>query len=264
MTSSTFSGKVAIITGSTSGIGAGIAKALAQNGANIILNGFGDDQAIEKQRAELQEISGGTCLYSDADLSCEAGVQSLISCAVDDLGRIDILVNNAGIQHTSPIEDFPAEKWQLIMDLMLSAPFHAIKASLSHMRAQGWGRIVNISSVHGLVASVNKSAYVAAKHGLIGLSKVTALETANDPITSNCICPGWVLTPLVQQQIDKIAQDEGISNDAARVKLLSEKQPCHQFTTVEQLGELVCFLCSEAASNMTGSSYSIDGGWSTQ
>ena len=263
MTSS-LSGKVAVITGSTSGIGAGIARVLAEQGANIVLSGFGDQDKIVKQQEELSKMNKAACLYSDADLSTEDGVNALISSAVDELGRIDILVNNAGVQHTSPVEEFPSEKWNLIIDLMLSAPFHAIKAAVPHMRAQGWGRIINISSVHELVASVNKAAYVSAKHGLVGLSKVVALETANDPITSNCICPGWVLTELIQKQIDRIAQDEGISNDEARVKLLSDKQPSHQFTTPEQIGELVRFLCSDAASNMTGASYSIDGGWSTQ
>ena len=257
-------GKVAVITGSTSGIGAGVASVFAENGASIVLNGFGDRGEIDKQISRLKALGAPECLYHDADLTCEAGVHALIDDAAGQLGRVDILVNNAGVQHTDPVEDFPVEKWDLIQDLMLKAPFLAIQRVLPIMRRTGWGRILNIASVHGLVASPYKSAYVAAKHGLVGLSKVVALETANDPVSCNAICPGWVLTPLVQKQIDKIAADDGIDADAARVKLLSQKQPCHEFTTPEEIGAYCVFLCSDAAKNITGAQISIDGAWSTQ
>lgn len=256
--------KVAVITGSTSGIGAGIASAFAAQGARIIINGFGPEDQIKEQISALENAGAEGCLYSNADLSDEAGVNALMDMAAQHFGGVDILVNNAGVQHTDPVEDFPFEKWQLIQDLMLTAPFLAIKRAVPMMRDAGWGRVINIASVHGLVASPNKAAYVAAKHGLVGLSKVVALETANDPITCNSICPGWVLTPLVQKQIDKIAADEGIDDDVARVKLLSQKQPGHQFTTPEQIGDMAVFLCSASASNITGAQLSIDGGWSTQ
>lgn len=250
------SGKTALITGSTSGIGLGIARVLHAKGASIILNGFGDEGEIAKMQAEL-----GGARYINTDLSNEAGVKDLM----DQAGQVDILVNNAGIQHTDTIEDFPTGKWDLIIALMLSAPFHAMKAALPAMRSRGYGRVINIASVHGLVASKNKSAYVSAKHGVIGLTKVAALETAEDAdLTCNAICPGWVLTPLVQKQIDKIAADEGISNDEARIKLLAEKEPSLQFTTPEDIGEMVAFLCSDAAKNITGSAYTMDGGWTVR
>ena len=249
------SNKTALITGSTSGIGLGIARILHAKGANIILNGFGDTDEIEKIRGELD------ARYINTDLSTPDGVKQLIT----EAGQVDILVNNAGIQHTDPIEKFPTEKWDLIMALMLTAPFHAIKGVLPSMRENGWGRIINIASVHGLVASPYKSAYVSAKHGLIGLTKVTALETAEDSgITCNAICPGWVLTPLVQKQIDAIAEKDEISGDEARIKLLSEKEPTLDFTTPEDIGEMVAFLCSDAARNITGSAYSMDGAWSAR
>lgn len=246
--------KTALITGSTSGIGLGIARILRNNGADIIINGFGDEAEIKKIQNELG------ARYINTDLSTEDGVRDLANQA----GTVDILVNNAGIQHTSPIENFPTEKWNLIIDLMLSAPFHLTKALLPAMQKNGWGRIINIASVHGLVASPNKSAYVSAKHGLIGLTKVTALENAEAGITCNAICPGWVLTPLVQKQIDAIAERDGISNDDARVKLLSEKEPTLDFTAPEDIGEMVAFLCSDAGRNITGSAYTMDGGWSAR
>lgn len=248
-------GKTALITGSTSGIGLGIARKLHAQGVKIILNGFGDASEIAKIQAEL-----GGARYVNTDLSTEAGVKELVQQA----GDIDILVNNAGIQHTSPIEDFPTEKWDLIMGLMLSAPFHAIKAVLPSMKAKKWGRIINIASVHGLVASPYKSAYVAAKHGIVGLTKVVALEAAETGVTCNAICPGWVLTPLVQKQIDAIADKDGISNDEARIKLLSEKEPTLDFTTPEDIGEMVVFLCGHAGRNITGSAYTMDGAWSAR
>lgn len=247
-------GKTALITGSTSGIGLGIARVLHAHGAHIILNGFGDVTEIETLKAELKAD------YINVDLSNEAEIKQLIIKA----GEVDILVNNAGIQHTALIEDFPTEKWNLIMNLMLSAPFHLTKGFLPHMKRNEWGRIINIASVHGLVASPNKSAYVAAKHGLIGLTKVTALETAETGVTCNAICPGWVLTPLVQKQIDAIAAKDNISNDEARIKLLSEKEPTLDFTTPEDIGEMVAFLCGHAGRNITGSAYTMDGGWSAR
>jgi 3-hydroxybutyrate dehydrogenase len=248
------SGKRALITGSTSGIGLGIARVLHAKGAHIILNGFGDEAEIAKIQTELNAD------YINTDLSSEQGVIDLMNQASD----VDVLVNNAGIQYTSPIEDFPSDKWNLIMNLMLSAPFFTTKAALPSMQSKGWGRIINIASVHGLVASPFKSAYVSAKHGVIGLTKVTALENAEAGVTCNAICPGWVLTPLVQKQIDAIAEKEGISNDEARVILLSEKEPTLDFTTPEDIGEMVAFLCSDAARNITGSAYTMDGAWSAR
>ena len=247
-------GKTALITGSTSGIGLGVARILHKNGAEIILNGFGDADEIKKIQDELG------ARYINTDLSNEDGIAQL----AEDAGDIDILVNNAGVQHTDLIEDFPSEKWNLIIDLMLSAPFHLTKAFLPSMKRNEWGRIINIASVHGLVASPNKSAYVAAKHGLVGLTKVTALENAETGVTCNAICPGWVLTPLVQKQIDKIATDNNISDDEARIRLLSEKEPTLDFTTPEDIGEMAVFLCSNAARNITGSAYTMDGAWSAR
>lgn len=257
-------GKNALITGSTSGIGLAVAQKLAEKGANIVLNGFGDSHAIEAQRTQLEDDFGVKAVYSGADLSKPDEVRGLIKMGQDALGSVDILVNNAGIQHTAPVEDFPDEKWELIISLMLSAPFHAIKAVLPQMKKNGWGRIINIASVHGLVGSQHKAAYVTAKHGIVGLTKVVALETAKTPITCNAICPGWVLTPLVQQQIDAIAMREGLSNDEARIKLLSEKQPSQDFTKPEQIGDFSVFLCSDTASQMRGGQYTLDGGWSAQ
>lgn len=248
--------KTALITGSTSGIGLGVARILYAKGVDIILNGFGDTDEIAKIQSEL-----GNAHYINTDLSTEAGVLDLMKQA----GHVDILINNAGIQHTSPIEDFPTDKWDLIIALMLSAPFHTIKSVLPAMRDNGYGRIINIASVHGLVGSPFKSAYVAAKHGIVGLTKVTALESAEDNnLTCNAICPGWVLTPLVQKQIDAIATRDGLSNEDASKKLLSEKEPTLQFTTPEDIGEMVAFLCSDSAKNITGSTYTMDGGWSVR
>jgi 3-hydroxybutyrate dehydrogenase len=256
--------KTALITGSTSGIGLGVAKRLAAQGANIVLNGFGDAAEIEAIRASVANDYSVECHYIVADLSSEAGVESLFQGGQSFCEGFDIIVNNAGIQHVSPIEAFPADKWQLIQDLMLSAPFHIIKRALPYMRAQGWGRVINIASVHGKVASVNKSAYVAAKHGLIGLGKVVALETAQDNITCNAICPGWVLTPLVEKQVDLRVEHDGMNRDDAKLSLLSEKQPSAEFATPEQIGGLVSFLCSPDADQITGSELTVDGGWTAQ
>jgi len=251
-------GKVALVTGSTSGIGLGIARALAAEGATVMLNGFGDAAEIEKLRAGLKGR------YHGADMAKPAEVRRLVAQTVAELGRLDILVNNAGIQHVAPVEEFPDERWDAVLAINLSASFHAIKAALPGMRARRWGRIINIASAHGLVASANKAAYVATKHGLVGLTKVVALETAATGITCNAICPGWVLTPLVQKQIDELALREKLSGDEAKRRLLAEKQPSGEFATPEQIGGLVVFLCSQAASQIRGASLSIDGGWSAQ
>ncbi|APX76919.1 3-hydroxybutyrate dehydrogenase [Achromobacter insolitus] len=257
-------GKVALVTGSTSGIGLGIATAFAQQGADIVLNGFGDAAEIEKVRAGLADKHGVKVIYDGADLSKGAAVRELVENTVRQMGRIDILVNNAGIQHTALIEDFPAEKWDAILALNLSAVFHGTAAALPHMKKQGFGRIINIASAHGLVASANKSAYVAAKHGVVGFTKVTALETAGQGITANSICPGWVRTPLVEKQITALAEKNGVDQETAARELLSEKQPSLQFVTPEQLGGTAVFLASDAAAQITGTSVSVDGGWTAR
>ncbi len=257
-------GKRALVTGSTSGIGLGIARVLAAQGCDLMLNGFGEAQAIETLRRDIGESSGVRVEYNGADMSRPEQVAALVADAQDKLGGVDILVNNAGIQHVAPVEEFPPERWDAVIAINLSAAFHAIRAVLPGMQRRDWGRIVNIASAHGLVASANKSAYVAAKHGLVGLTKVVALENAQRPITCNAVCPGWVLTPLVQAQIDARAKATGISVDQASRDLLAEKQPSLRFTTVEQLGGVVAFLCSEAAANMTGTQVPVDGGWTSQ
>lgn len=257
-------GRVAVVTGSTSGIGLAVAATLASKGADVMINGFGEAAAIEKERSNLEKNYGVRAWYNGADLSKEEGVKSLIKDTVAKGGKIDILVNNAGIQHTAPVETFPKEKWDLILALMLSAPFYAIQEALPVMRKNGYGRIINIVSVHGLVASVNKAAYVSAKHGLIGLTKTVALESAKDPVTVNAICPGFVLTPLIQKQIDDIAAKEGIDKEKAKARLLEVKQPSMEFVKPEEIGALAAFLCSEPAQQITGSAYTIDGGWTAQ
>ena len=257
-------GRSAIVTGSTSGIGLGIARALAREGANIMLNGFGDRDEIESLRASIADKYDVRVVANDADVSVPERVRGMVADAVRELGGADILVNNAGIQHVAAVESFPEAKWDSIIAINLSSNFHAIKAVLPHMRARWWGRIVNIASTHGLVASVQKSAYVAAKHGVIGLTKVVALETADTPITCNAICPGWVLTPLVQKQIDDRAAAEGIAVEQARRELLAEKQPSGAFATPEQLGALTVFLCSAGAAEIRGVALPVDGGWTAQ
>lgn len=257
-------GKTAIVTGSTSGIGLGIARALAGAGARVMLNGFGDAAQIEALRAGLAQEFGVEVAYNPADMSEPAQIHALIANAQQQLGSVDVLVNNAGIQHTSPIESFPAERWDAILAINLSSAFHAIQAALPGMRASNWGRIINIASVHGLVASVDKSAYVAAKHGLVGLTKAVALETARSGITCNAVCPGWVLTPLVQKQIDARAQRDGLSEEQAKTALLGEKQPSGEFATPEQIGAVCLFLCSSAATQMRGAALPVDGAWLAQ
>jgi 3-hydroxybutyrate dehydrogenase len=256
--------KVAIVTGSTSGIGLGIASALAAEKAHVMLNGFGDRAAIEKIRKELADRHNIKADYSPADMSKPAEIASMIAAAERDLGGVDILVNNAGIQHVAPVEDFPDDRWDAIIAINLSAAFHAIKAALPQMKRRGWGRIINIASAHGLVASGEKAGYVAAKHGLVGLTKVVAIETANSGVTCNAICPGWVLTPLVQKQVEAKAKEAGISIDQAKADLLREKQPMLHFTSPEQIGALAVFLCSDGAATITGAPVSIDGGWTAQ
>jgi 3-hydroxybutyrate dehydrogenase len=250
-------GKRALVTGSTSGIGLGIARALAKAGARVMINGFGEAAAIAELRKEFPA-------YSMADMSKPDQVRVMIDDADAKLGGVDILVNNAGIQHTAKIEEFPAERWDAILAINLSSNFHTIAAVLPQMRKRNWGRIINIASSHGLVASVQKSAYVAAKHGVVGLTKVVALETATTGITCNAICPGWVLTPLVQKQVDARAAQMKVSQEEAKIALLSEKTPSQQFTTPEQLGALAVFLCSEAADNIRGAALPVDGAWTAQ
>jgi 3-hydroxybutyrate dehydrogenase len=250
-------GKRAIVTGSTSGIGLGIARALAAQGARVMVNGFGDTATLAALKKEFPA-------YSAADMSKPDQIRVMVDDADAKLGGVDILVNNAGIQHTAPVEAFPAERWDAILAINLSSNFHAIAAVLPQMRKRNWGRIVNIASTHGLVASVNKAAYVASKHGVVGLTKVVALETATTGITCNAICPGWVLTPLVQKQVDARAASEKLSQDEAKVALLSEKTPSREFVTPEQIGALAVYLCSDAASNVRGVAWPVDGGWTAQ
>ena len=257
-------GKTALVTGSTSGIGLGIALALARQGANIVLNGFGD---VDGPKAEVQEAGKAHDIkigYHGADMSKAEQIADMMKYAAAEFGRVDILVNNAGIQHVAPIQDFPIEKWDSIIAINLSSAFHTTRLALPAMQQANWGRIINVASVHGLVGSAQKSAYVAAKHGIVGLTKVTALENATSGVTCNAICPGWVLTPLVQKQVDAKAAAQNISNDEATKQLLGEKEPSLQFTTPEELGELAVFFCSAAGNNVRGVAWNMDGGWTAQ
>ncbi|MBI5268557.1 MAG: 3-hydroxybutyrate dehydrogenase [Burkholderiales bacterium] len=256
-------GKSALVTGSTSGIGLGIAQALAAQGAHVMLNGFGDAQAAQDAVAAVA-TGGARVAYHGADMSRPAEIEAMVRACEAEFGGVDILVNNAGIQHVAPVEEFPAERWDAIIAINLSSVFHATRAALPGMKARGFGRILNVASVHGLVASAQKSAYVAAKHGVIGFTKSVALETATTPVTVNAICPGWVLTPLVQKQVDARAEQAGISQDEAKRQLLAEKQPSLQFTTPEELAALAVFLCSPAAANIRGAAINVDGGWVAQ
>jgi len=255
-------GKTALVTGSTSGIGLGIAKALARQGADIVLNGFGD---VEGPKAEIAAL-GVKVAYHGADMSKPTDIEDMMTFAAGQFGRhrVDVLVNNAGIQHVARVEDFPPERWDAILAINLTSAFHTSRLALPAMRAANWGRIINVASVHGLVASAEKSAYVAAKHGIVGLTKVTALENATSGVTCNAICPGWVLTPLVQKQVDAKAAALGLSNDEAKKLLLGEKEPSLQFTTPDELGELAVFFCSPAANNVRGVAWNMDGGWAAQ
>ncbi len=253
-------GKTALVTGSTSGIGLGIAKALARQGATLVLNGFGEVEAAKREVAALGVRVG----YHGADMSKPAEIEAMIGYAAAEFGGVDVLVVNAGIQHVAAVEDFPVDRWDAIIAINLSSAFHATRLALPAMKMRGWGRIINIASTHGLVASAQKSAYVAAKHGLVGFTKSIALETATTGVTVNAICPGWVLTPLVQKQVDARAAKDGIDDAEAKRRLLGEKQPSLQFTTPEQLGELAVFLCSPAADNVRGVAWNVDGGWTAQ
>jgi len=252
--------KTALVTGSTSGIGLGIAKALARQGANIMLNGFGDVEGAQREVAALGVKVG----YHGADMSKPAEIEAMMAAAAAQFGQVDILVNNAGIQHVAKVQDFPVERWDAIIAINLTSAFHTTRLALPAMLKANWGRIINVASVHGLVGSAEKSAYVAAKHGIVGLTKVTALETATSGVTCNAICPGWVLTPLVQQQVDAKASALGLSNEDAKKQLLGEKDPSMQFTTPEELGELAAFFCSAAGNNIRGVAWNMDGGWTAQ
>ena len=253
-------GKTALVTGSTSGIGLGIARALAGAGARVALNGFGEAAAIEAIRASLPTDSA----HHPADMSKPAQIADMVAFAESRFGAVDILVNNAGIQHVADIEDFPDDRWDAVVAVNMSAVFHAMKAAIPGMKRRGWGRIVNIASAHGLVASERKVAYVAAKHAVVGMTKVAAIETADHGITVNAICPGWVRTPLVERQLEAAAQANGISNDEAARRFLAEKQPMAKFTTPESIGAMAVFLCSDAAATITGTPLSIDGGWTAR
>ncbi len=257
-------GKVAIVTGSTSGIGLGVAEVLASQMCDVMLNGFGDEKMIAALQARLHRQYKVRIGYNGADMANPDEIHAMVRATRRELGSVDILVNNAGVQHVAPIEEFPRAKWDAVVAVNLSAPFHATQAAIPHMRKKKWGRIVNIASAHGLVASKNKAAYVATKHGLVGLTKVTALEMAGSGITANAICPGWVLTSLVQKQIDERAKDQRIKAKDAELQLLSEKQPSLQFVTPEQIGKMIVFLCEPAADQITGAALSMDGGWVAQ
>jgi len=253
-------GKTALVTGSTSGIGLGIARTFAAQGAQLMINGFGD---VEGPLAELRR-TGVRVIYHGADMTQPEQIADMVRSCESELGSCDILVNNAGIQHVALVEEFPVERWDAIIAINLSSAFHTMRAALPGMKRRGWGRVINVASAHGLVASAQKSAYVAAKHGIVGLTKAAALECATSGVTVNAICPGWVLTPLVQKQVDARAAADGVADDEAKRRLLLEKQPSLQFTTPEQLAELCVFLCSDAAKNVMGQAWAMDGGWTSQ
>ncbi|WP_312589895.1 3-hydroxybutyrate dehydrogenase [Comamonas terrigena] len=257
-------GKTALVTGSTSGIGLGIAQALARQGANVVLNGFGDAEGPLAAVREAGKAHGVRVAHHGADMSKAADIEAMMAFAATTFGRVDILVNNAGIQHVAAVQDFPVDKWDAIIAINLTSAFHTTRLALPAMQQANWGRIINVASVHGLVGSAQKSAYVAAKHGIVGFTKVTALENATSGVTCNAICPGWVLTPLVQKQVDAKAAAQGISNEEATRQLLGEKEPSLQFTTPEELGELAMFFCSAAANNVRGVAWNMDGGWAAQ
>jgi 3-hydroxybutyrate dehydrogenase len=257
-------GKTALVTGSTSGIGLGIAKCMAEQGAHVLLNGFGDSEGALAEVRAIASQHGARVAYNGADMRKPEDIEALVKACEKDFGALDILVNNAGIQHVALVEDFPADRWDAIIAINLSSAFHTLRWALPGMKQRGFGRVINIASAHGLVASPQKSAYVAAKHGLVGLTKSVALECATTPITVNAICPGWVLTPLVQKQIEDRAKANGSSIEDEEIKLLGEKQPSLKFTTPAELGELAVFLCSPAAQNVRGVAWAVDGGWTAQ
>lgn len=257
----TLSGKTAIVTGSTSGIGLGLAKGFAEAGANVVLNGFGDADEIEMIRKELEQLSTGRVIYNDADMTKPDEIEALVQNTAKELGSVDVLVNNAGVQTVSPIEDFPRDRWDMIIDINMNSAFHTARAAVPFMRKAGWGRIINIASAHGLVASPFKSAYVTAKHGVVGMTKTIALEVAEDGVTCNAICPGYVLTPLVEKQIPDTAKARGMTEDEVKRDVLLAAQWTKKFVSVEQLAGVALFLCSDAAENITGVALPVDGGW---
>ncbi len=254
-------GKTALVTGSTSGIGLAYAKALAEAGANLVINGFGDPQAIEAERRALEAASGARALYSDADLTDVAAIEAMMRQAADVFGGVDILINNAGTQHVAPVEDFPLEKWSLIIKLNLESAFHTSRLAVPYMKQREWGRIIQTASAHSLVASPFKSAYVTAKHGLAGFTKTIALELATHGVTANCISPGYVWTPLVEKQIPDTMTARGMTREQVMNDVLLAGQPTRQFVTPEQVAQVALFLCSDAAANITGANISVDGGW---
>ncbi len=257
-------GKTALVTGSTSGIGLGMAMAMARAGAHVMLNGFGDVDAAKAQVGAVASAQGARVSYHGADMSKPADIEAMVQACNSEFGALDILINNAGIQHVASVEDFPVERWDAIIAINLSSAFHTTRLALPGMKARNWGRVVNVASVHGLVASAQKSAYVAAKHGIVGFTKTVALECATTGVTVNAICPGWVLTPLVQKQVDARAAQANVSQDEAKRQLLAEKEPSQQFTTPEQLADLALFMCSPAGDNLRGVAWAMDGGWTAQ
>ena len=257
-------GKNALITGSTSGIGLGIAEGFAKEGLNLVLNGFGDAAEIEKLRASLASKYGVKVLYDGADMSNPGQIEAMMRKAASDLGGVDILVNNAGIQHVAPVEDFPLAKWDAIIAINMSSTFHTTRVAVPYMKSKGWGRIINVASAHALVASPFKSAYVTAKHGVMGFTKTVALEVAEKGVTVNAICPGYVLTPLVEKQIPDTAKARGITEEQVKRDVLLAAQPTKQFVTVEQIAGVAVFLCTDAAASITGTNISVDGGWTAQ
>jgi len=257
-------GKNALITGSSSGIGLGIAKRFAEAGMNILMNGIESPDEVEQERAGVEQEHAVTAVYRQADMSKPEEIRALVESGQSDLGSIDVLVNNAGIQFVSPVEEFPQDKWDAIIAINMSSAFHTIKWALPGMKQRGWGRIVNIASAHGLVASPYKSAYVAAKHGVIGITKTVALEAAEHGVTVNAICPAYVWTPLVENQIPDTAKARGLSEQEVIDDVLLRAQPTKKFVTIEQVADLACFLCGDSASSITGASLSMDGGWTAQ
>ncbi|MBB6122516.1 3-hydroxybutyrate dehydrogenase [Sphingobium subterraneum] len=260
----TLTGKTALITGSTSGIGLAYAKALAGEGANVVINGFGDATAIEAERVALEQASGAKALYSGHDLTKTDEIEAMMKQAADAFGGVDILINNAGVQHVAPIEEFPVDKWNLIIALNLNSAFHTSRLAVPYMKQKKWGRIIQTASAHSLTASPFKSAYVTAKHGLAGLTKTIALETATFGITANCISPGYVWTPLVEGQIPDTMKARNMTREQVMNDVLLASQPTKQFVTVEQVAATALFLCSDAAANITGANISVDGGWTAQ